>query len=95
MKDDDENVPKFHQESPLSAKQANQVIKAIKVVINRLLSSNTNAEISKVKELEGSAKGQKAGASQEKSVAGTNTSFLVPSIGKKHGTQKEKGGLRG
>lgn len=95
MKDDDENVPKFHQESPLSTKQANQVIKAIKVVTNRLSSSNTNAEMLKVKELEGSAEGQKAGASQEKSVAGTNTSFLVPSTGKKHGIQKEKGDLRG
>ena len=95
MKNDDKNVPKFHQKSSLSTKQVNQVIKAIKVVTNRLSSSNTNAEMPKVKELEGSAEGKKAGASQKKSVAGTKTSFLVPSTGKKHGTQKEKGDLRG
>lgn len=65
VEDDDEHYSKFLQESLLGTKQANQVIKAIKAVISRLPSSNTNVEMPKGKKSDGIAWGQKAGAGQE------------------------------
>ena len=65
VEDDDEHYPKFLQESLLGMKQANQVIKAIKAVIKRLPSSNTNVKMPEGKESDGIAEGQKARAGQK------------------------------
>ena len=64
MEDDDESASEFLCNSYLDKTRVNeQIIKAIEEVISRLSFSNANKEWQK-EELDGSAKGQKARASQ-------------------------------
>jgi hypothetical protein len=61
-KGDDENIPQFVWESLLYTKRAEDVIQAIKMVID------ANEKRQKEKEFDGSAKGKKAKAGQKKGV---------------------------
>lgn len=93
VEDDDEDSPKFLQESLLDMRKGDQVIEAIKKVIGGLPSQDTNEERPMEKKLDGSAKGHKVRASQKKPVPRkhcTSTPSLGPSTAKKpSSTRKE------
>jgi hypothetical protein len=90
---DDEDAPKFLQESLLDMKKSDQVIEAIKKVIGELPSLDADEERPKEKKLDGSTKGHKVKAGQKKPATRkhhTNTPSPGPSTAKKSfGTRKE------
>ena len=94
VEDDDENAPKFLQESLLGAKRAKQVIQAIKEVINKLPLSFTDEERQEEKEFDGSIKGKNAKHGQKKPAAKrpAHTPPPAPSTSKQSGIQKGDGG---
>ena len=96
VEDDDERFPTFLRESHLGKKRADRVVNAIKEVIGRLPPPNTDQEMPKEKELDGSVEGQMAKAGRKKSAMRKRlrTPSPVPSTSKKlFDTQKEDNGL--
>jgi hypothetical protein len=83
---DDENAPKFLQESLLDMKKSDQVIEAIKKVIGELPSLDADEKRPKEKKLDGSTKGHKVKAGKKKPVTRkhcTNMPSPGPSTAKK------------
>ena len=93
VEDDDERAPEFLRNSHLDKTRVNErVIRAIKEAISRLPSPDANKEPPKEKELGGSAKGQKARASQkkgEKVLTSTRAPPPVASTSKPFSVEKE------
>lgn len=92
--DDDENAPKFLQESLLGKKRAKQVIQAIKEAISKLPLSFTDEERQEEKEFGSSTKGKKAKHGQKNPMAKSpaHTPPPMPSTSKQSGIQKGNSG---
>jgi hypothetical protein len=85
---DDEDAPMFLRESLLGSKHVDQVVKVIKEVIVRLPSPDANANVERLKdkELDDSAKGEKAKVGHKKHVASTR----APSPGVQSRSRRER-----
>lgn len=94
VEDDDEDSPKFLQESLLGEKRVKRVIMAIKEVIGALPLVDANKERPKEKELEASTEGQKGRAGKDNHatrMCPTHAPSTAPSTSKPSGTRKRGG----
>jgi hypothetical protein len=93
--DDDENAPKFLQESLLGKKRAKQVIQAVKEAISKLPLSFTDDEERQVEtEFDSGTKGKKAKHGQKNPMAKSpaHPPSPTPSTSKQSGVQKGNDG---